>query len=204
MSDPIKNIFLPGQNPNEPKDYEPFRHTEQLIRERCGPLSRFDYKKSAETLGYKNYTKFRRRVSEWLDLSGKIPLAFLDLISVSIAEIEAAVVLDVGEWQKQSGDLPTPKRFSVRLIPAVYKQESLPDDLTGAEATEFVSLYAKDTGFRCLISYGAIKSVYCEPDGRVWTAENAPMLTVNKKDVVFSIGRLGLAPGTEVGITKLG
>ena len=184
---------------NSTADYERFFHTRSYIQQRSaafpGPHSN---RALMAACGYKKLEKFIKRRAAWDSLARPIPLAYLDSIGVDLNVLALAAEADQAEFA-QALALPLAARWaSVRLMPAVYADHELPGLLPEAEAVSYMLDQAGRRRLRCCISFGALKTVYVEPDGTTSTSFYPPSLRIEAGFLVTG------GDGSAVGTCRLG
>jgi hypothetical protein len=141
-------------------------------------------------LGYGNRSKFLRRLQEWQDLWGKIPLIFLEMLAISKADILSVLEFDKQDFFETVKHANRPKCFQYRIIPAVYPVKRLPDGTTEAEAVLHAVTFLKSQPEHiqrsgAWINYGGLKTVFIDADGTMSTRLYVPAIVFQGPFAIF-------------------
>jgi transcriptional regulator with XRE-family HTH domain len=163
----------------------------RLERQKAG-LSR---QQLAGIIGYKNLNKGARRI-EQIELEGSFDKAIFreiaEALNLDHAEIENRIQIDHENFEAFL-DEPVAMRMIVRLMPAVYVSNPLPDEIkTHEEATVYARGYAKSQHVKvCLILSRRI-TYWFDASGKGFMAEttqdssmNSPSMKVSGRGKIF-------------------
>ncbi len=184
------------------EDYEQYYHAKGYIR-RKSERYKDSRKPNAELLplmsraGYAKYAKFRAHRASWDQCRKDVPLAYLHAIGVDLKVLGFSVSLDREEYDRVSRVPCSPRYFTARLMPTVYRSIGLPDGIGEDEATEMVKRYAAEKGIQCCISITQIKTIWIRPDGRVTYTYFWPAVRYTRTMAVFG------SDGSGIGISRL-
>jgi hypothetical protein len=132
-----------AKNLNGPEDYIPYQNCMTYIKQKSsvipysgkGQETRLELMKN---VGMKNYSKFYRRRWEWDNLIGRVPLSYLDAISVDMNILSYCLEMDNEAYIKALGIERKVAYVSVRLGPCVYTNIKTPEEYQNEkDAIEF-------------------------------------------------------------------
>ena len=123
-------------------------------------------------------TDFAR--AEWNALSRKIPVKYADGIGIDLDIMNTALEIDQREFD-QVLQLPFfPKVAGVRMMPAVYATYEFPPDVREDEAIQILEEHSEKTGLYCFIPLEVVKTIFVQPDGRVFTDLYRPTIEIGR------------------------
>jgi hypothetical protein len=131
----------------------------------------------ARRLGYCNVSKGARRI-ETFEQSGQakpmdLPLRVAEVLGVSNDELRRLAWLDYLAWQRWLNE-PVPMQLIVRLMPAVYCKECLPEEITTEQAERFAAQVAIERRRQVCLVVSRRLSVYFDQQGKVIARNEAP------------------------------
>jgi hypothetical protein len=182
--------------PASSEAYLPYRHSKlfiesmykQLPQDRKGiPQS---LPEIMETLGYKDKPKLLRRISQWLNLEGKIPLKFLSAIGITKDDLLWFLEFDKTDFYEALKNANRPKDFRYKIMPCVYAKEDFPIGTPEEAAIEYVRAFMKNQPeyiqkHGASIIYPDLKSIYIEHDGSVRVTYYVPEVVFKQGYVIF-------------------
>ena len=176
------------------EDYVPYRHTRLFLKTKYrdvpqnGRGTPGDIEQWLAIFHRTNKTKFLRRLHSWIDLEGKIPMKFMDLLGISGEDLFWILDFDKEDYHEALKCATRPKYFQYRAMPCVYPVVPLPADISEEDAVIYVREFMKGKPdyvrkVAACILYGGIKSVWVtEGNSGVDTYE--PEIVI-EKDFVF-------------------
>jgi len=175
------------------EDYQMFRNIMAFIKERYSLVPRnrkgtpLAVNEWMEVLGYRNKAKFLRRVSEWTELHGLIPIKFLEVIGIEVDELKAMLELDKLEYRQALKLAVSPRCFQYRIMACVYPVVRFPEGISEQDAIKIVQVFLKENELQlpnACINYYGLKTIWVEPNShKIHCYE--PSMIVKKEHVVF-------------------
>ncbi|MHC9542906.1 MAG: hypothetical protein AB9903_25620 [Vulcanimicrobiota bacterium] len=190
-TDFFKSVFLSDSSPNKVEGYEPYRNVRKYLAHLWS--SKWKQKKEiGKACGYRNLTKFHRRMEQWMSLGGDIPMTFFEQIGGDLNILEMAMEVDQAEYDRARERISLPKVFITKMLPGVYSRGRLPENLCEAEAIEYLKEYSREMKMRCIIQYPCILDIVIEPDGKIWRCNYRPSVKMKGGTLTFSNEGSGL------------
>ena len=173
------------------EDYQMYRNIRAAIKERYRVVPRnrrgtpLAVNEWMEHMGYRNKAKFLRRLSQWTELSGMIPLKFLGLTGIKVDELKAMLELDKLEYRQALKLAVSPRYFQYRIMACVYPVVRFPEGISEEDAIRLVqSFLIENKRPNACINYYGLKTVWVEPDSYK-SHYYEPCMIVKKEHVVF-------------------
>ena len=173
------------------EDYEIFRNIRAFIKERyslvpCNrrgtPLAVNDW---MEFMGYRNKAKFLRRLSEWTELQGLIPIRFLKLIGVKVDELNAMLELDKLEYRQALNLAVSPRYFQYRVMACVYPRVRFDEGISEEDAIRTVQTFLKENDRpNAVVNYYLLKTIWIKPDSYE-TIYYEPQMSIKREHISF-------------------
>ncbi|MGV8125266.1 MAG: hypothetical protein AB2L14_36420 [Candidatus Xenobiia bacterium LiM19] len=184
-TDFFKSVFLMDSSPNKVESYEPYMNVQKYLAH-LWSSKRQQEKEIGKACGYRNLSKFHNRIDQWLSLCKDIPLSFFEKIGGDLHIIEKVLEIDQADYDRASERIGQPKVFIIKWLPGVYSRNRLPDNLTEAEAIEYLKEYSRENGLRCIIQYPCILDIVVNPDGKIWRFNYRPSMKIKSGTLSFS------------------
>ncbi|MDQ7823302.1 MAG: hypothetical protein RDV48_10945 [Candidatus Eremiobacteraeota bacterium] len=139
--------------------------------------------------GYKSPRRFHHKMRDWLTLRDPIPMKFLKALKVDMDILETTLNLDRKEFQRIVEKRPVPAVFVICRSPIAPQTCKIPPSETEEEAIEYVRKVAVTHKIPCLIECPEIKTIWCDPEGKVRSTLFPPSMKVTARHVRFSFLR---------------
>jgi hypothetical protein len=173
------------------EDYEMFRNVRAFIKERYSlvPCNRkgtpLAVNEWMDHMGYRNKAKFLRRLSEWTQLVGLIPLKFLELTGIKVDQLKAMLELDKLEYQQALKLAVSPRYFQYRVMACVYPVVRFPQGISEEDAIGLVQSFLKEKKIpNANINYYLLKTIWVKPDSYE-TVYYEPQMSIKREHISF-------------------
>jgi hypothetical protein len=142
------------------------------------------------SLGYKNRAKFLRRLEEWQELWGKIPLKFLEMLCIPKEDLHTVLEFDKQDYFEAVKHCKMPQYFQYRVMPAVYPVKKLPDGATEEQAAAYaVGFLRSQPGYiqqnGAWINYGGLRTLWINTDGTIKSSLYVPAILFEDNSITF-------------------
>jgi hypothetical protein len=138
----------------------------------------------AEACGYKNVNKVQRKRQNWSMGLGEIPLAYLDLLNLPLADIEAAVARDIVAARQAFDAVESNDHFLFKIIPGIYARKSFPVAPI-ADCIEFARCHAREIPVLHFIQWPTIRTIQVYPNGKVAEWGYPPKIDIKNGFISF-------------------
>ena len=172
-------------------DYERFFHTKSYIKSKSDAFK--NEKELMRKCGYASLNKFRIHRKAWDNLERRIPRKYLQEIGAGFETLAFTVELDGEEYEKALGLPFSPSKAVIRVMPTVFSNVQLPEDISEQDAISILKKLSRKTGKYCFISFEGVKTVIAQPDGFVFAKFYRPIVEIRRDFVVASPD--GMKPG---------
>ena len=199
-------MFFAQRKFNSVADYTRYRNTRAYIDQKYrhfvdGP--EFGSEKEAlkslcSALGYKNFNKLNRRLTEWHSLTKAVPVEYFKLIDLSERVLNFVVELDSEEYEYALATPVEMQHFLVRYLPTAYEEVTMPPTTDETEAINYIQAYQKERPFPCIINITDIKTIHIPHDGEIKHFYYYPEVKKVDNHYIFTSGNRG------IGVTKVG
>jgi hypothetical protein len=131
----------------------------------------------ARRIGYSNVAKGARRIETFenrgIAKPKDLPLRIAEALGVNDDELRQIAWLDYLAWHRWLNE-PVPMKLVVRMMPAIYCRECLPEEITPEQAEKFAARVAKERRRQVCLVVSRRLSVYFDQQGEVIARNEAP------------------------------
>ena len=159
--------FLSAVKTNTIEKYKRFYHLKSYIKSKSKNFPTTI--KLMNKTEYRNLNKFRKHREEFDNLTRNIPLLYLKAIKIDMETLKFCAELDMEQFKNARETRPLyPKYASIRYFAGVYSNLNIPNGMVEEDAVELIKRFAMKNRLKCFINYPDFKTIFIEPDGKVY------------------------------------
>lgn len=163
-------------------DYQRFFHTKSYVGSKSKVYK--DEKKLMKILSYNNSNKFHIHRNKWDTFELAIPVKYLKEIGVDLNTLWFTVELDQEEYEKALNLPFFPTKAIIQDSLSSFSILNLPIGVCEVEAIYILMKMSSRMHVNCVISLENIKTIYFEPNGRVFAKYYKPIIQITEELVI--------------------